>query len=78
MTATRQRATAAVQGAQSSVDTTALLHSPTSAAQPAETPSSLAMRDATTATPSVGMDAVRIAQTLSADGPAQLYRSVGG
>jgi hypothetical protein len=77
MTATRQRAMAAAQGAQSSVDTTALLHSPTSVAQDAETPSSLATRHATTATPSVGMDAVRFAQMLSPDGLARLCRAVG-
>jgi hypothetical protein len=77
MTATRQRATAAAQGAQSSADTTALMHSPTSAAQDAETPSSLATRHATTATPSVGMGAVRIAQRLSPDGLAQLSRAEG-
>ena len=74
---TRQRATAAAEGAQWSVDTTALLHSPTSAAQHAETPSSLATRHATTATLSVGMDAVRIAQMLSPDGLAQLSRAEG-
>ena len=67
MTATRQRATAAAEGAQWSVDTTALLHSPTSAAQDAETPGALDTRHATMATPSVGMDAVRIAQMLSPD-----------
>ena len=77
MTATRQRATAAAQGAQSSADTTALLHSPTSAAQHAETPGALATRHATTATPSVGMDAVRIAQMLRPDGLARLSRAVG-
>ena len=77
MTATRQRATAAAQGAQSSADTTALLHSPTSAARHAETPGALARRHATTATPSVGMDAVRIAQMLRPDGLAQLSRVVG-
>jgi hypothetical protein len=77
MTATRQRATAAAQSAQSSADTTALLHSPTSAAQHAETPGALATRHATTATPSVGMDAVRIAQMLRPDGLARLSRAVG-
>ncbi len=77
MTETRQRATAAAQGAQSSVDTTALLHNPTSVAQHAETPSALATRHATTATPSVGMDAVRIAQMLSPDGLVQLSRAAG-
>ena len=77
MTATRQRATAAAEGAQSSADTTALLHSPTSAARHAETPGALATRHATTATPSVGMDAVRIAQMLRPDGLAQLSRVVG-
>jgi hypothetical protein len=77
MTATWPRATGAAQGAQSSAATTALLHSPTSAAQHAETPSSLATRHATTATLSVGMDAVRIAQMLSPDGLAQLSRAEG-
>ena len=77
MTATRQRATAAAQGAQSSADTTAQLHSPTSAAQHAETPGAMATRHATTATPSVGMDAVRTAQMLSPAGLAQLSRAVG-
>ena len=77
MTGTRQGATAAVEGAQWSADTTALLHSPTSAGQAAETGSSLAMRHATTATPSVGMDAVRTAQMLSPAGLAQLSRAVG-
>ena len=48
-----------------------------SAARVAETPSSLATRHATTATPSVGMDAVRIAQMLRPDGLAQLSRAVG-
>jgi hypothetical protein len=77
MTATLQRATAAAQGAQSSADTTALLHSPTSAAQDAETPGALDTRHATMATPSVGMDAVRIAQMLRLDGFAQLSRAEG-
>ena len=77
MMATGSRATAVAQGAQSSADTTALLHSPTSAAQHAETPGALAMRPATTATPSVGMDAVQTAQMLSPDGLAQLSRAVG-
>ena len=77
MTATRQRATAAAQGARSSADTTALLHGPTSAARHAETPGALATRHATTATPSVGMDAVRIAQMLRPDGLARLSRAVG-
>jgi hypothetical protein len=77
MTATRQRATAAAQGVPSSADSTALLHSPTSAAQHAETPSALATRHATTATPSVGMDAVQNAQMLSLDGLAQLSRAAG-
>ena len=62
MTGTRQRATAAAEDAQWSADTTALLHSPTFAAQDAETPGALDSRHATTATPSVGMDAVRTAQ----------------
>jgi hypothetical protein len=77
MTATLQRATAAAQGVLSSADTTALLHSPTSAAQDAETPGALDTRDATTATASVGMDAVRIAQMLRLDGFAQLSRAEG-
>ena len=77
MMGTRQRATAAAEGAQWSVDTTALLHSPTFAVQAAETRSSLASRYATTATPSVGMDAVRTAQMLSPAGLAQLSRAVG-
>jgi len=77
MTATQERATAAAQGAPSSADTTALLHSPTSAAQDAETQSSLATRHATTATASVGMDAVRIAQMLRPDGLVQLSRAEG-
>jgi hypothetical protein len=77
MMGTRQRATAAAEGAQWSADTTALLHSPTFAAQAAETRSSLASRYATTATPSVGMDAVRTAQMLSPAGLAQLSRVVG-
>jgi hypothetical protein len=77
MTATLQRATAAAQGAQSSAVTTALLHSPTSAAQDAETPGALDTRHATMATPSVGMDAVRIAQMLRLDGFAQLSRAEG-
>jgi len=77
MTATRQRATAAALNAQSSADTTALLHSPTFATQHAEIPSALATRHATTATPSVGMDVVRTAQLLSPDGLAQLSRAGG-
>jgi len=77
MTGTRQRATAAAQGAQSNADTTALLHSRTSAAQDAETRGALATRHATTAIASVGMDAVRIAQMLSLDGLAQLSRAAG-
>ena len=76
MTAARQRATAAAQGAQLSADTTALLHSPTSAAQHAETTSSLATRHATTATASVGMDAVQTAIRLRLDGRALPWRVV--
>jgi ubiquinone biosynthesis protein UbiJ len=68
---------AVLESAQSSADTTALLHSPTSAARHAETPGALATRHATTATPSAGMDAVRIAQMLRPDGLAQLSRAVG-
>ena len=74
---TRQRVTAARPDAQWSADTTALLYIPTSVAQHAETPSSLVTRDATTATASVGMDAVRIAQILSPDGIAQLSLAEG-
>ena len=50
MMETRQRATAAVEGAQWNADTTALHHNPTYAGQAAETRSSLATRHATTAT----------------------------
>jgi hypothetical protein len=70
---TRQRVTAARPDAQWSADTTALVAQQllaTSAAQHAETPSLLVTRDATTATASVGMDAVRIAQMLRPDGLA--------
>jgi hypothetical protein len=76
MTAIRQRVTAAVMCAQSSADTTALLHGPTSATQHAETPSSLATRHVTTATPKAGMDAVLTAQRLRQDGVALLFRAV--
>jgi hypothetical protein len=79
-TATRQRTTAAHPRAELSADTTALVarqHPDTSVAQHAETRSSLASRHATTATPSVGMDAVRTAQMLSPAGLAQLSRAVG-
>jgi hypothetical protein len=79
-TATRQRATDAQPRAELSVDTTALVARQlldTSAAQDAETRSSLATRHATTATASVGMDAVRTAQMLSPDGLARLSRAVG-
>jgi hypothetical protein len=62
MTATRQRETAAGMCAQSSADTTAVLHNPTFATQLAETPSSLAARHATIATSTAGMDAVLPAQ----------------
>jgi hypothetical protein len=74
---TRQRATAALLDAQSSVDIPALLHNPTSAAQHAEIPSALATRHATTATPTMGMDAVQTASRLSSDGCALLLRAVG-
>ena len=79
-TTTRQRVTAARPDAQWSADTPALVAQKlpgTSAAPHAETPSSPATRHATTATPSVGMDAVRIAQMLRPDGLAQLSRAVG-
>ena len=79
-TATRLRETAAHPRAEMSADTTALVarqHPDTSVAQHVETRSSLASRYATTATPSVGMDAVRTAQMLSPAGLAQLSRAVG-
>ncbi len=76
MTAINLAATVAAPSAQSSADTTAVLHSPTSATQLAETTCALASRHATTATPSVGMDAVQIAQRLSPDGIALLFRAV--
>ena len=76
MTGTWQRATAAAQGVPSSADSTTL-HSAKSASQHAETPIALATRHATTATPSVGMDAVRTAQMCSPDGLARLSRAVG-
>jgi len=79
-TATRLRATVAQPRAELSVDTTAPVARQlpdTPAAQAAETPSSLAARHATTATPTVEMDAVRLAQVLSPDGLAQLSRAVG-
>jgi hypothetical protein len=75
MTAIHPTATAAAPSAQSSADTTAVLHSPTSATQLAETTCALKARHATTATPSMGMDAVQIAQALSPDGVAQLCRA---
>ena len=68
---------AAATCAQSSADTRALMQSPTSAAQPAETPSSLALRNATTATPTVGMDAVQTAIRSRMDGRALPWRVVG-
>ena len=61
---TRQRVTAARPDAQWSADTPALVAQQlldTCAAQDAETRSSLATRHATTATPVLEMDAVRIA-----------------
>ena len=79
-TATRQQATAAQPRAELSADTTALVARQlpdTSAAPHVETSSSLVMRHATTATASVGMDAVRLAQMLSPDGIAQLSRAEG-
>ena len=78
-TVTRLRTTAAQPRAELSADTTALVARQlpdTSAAQDAETSSSLAMRHATTATPSVEMDAVRTANRRSG-GLAQLCRAVG-
>jgi len=77
MTAITLAATVAAQGAQWSADTIAVLHSPTSATQLAETTCALASRHATTATPIVGMDAVQIAQRLRPDGIALLFRAVG-
>ena len=77
---TRQRVTAARSDAQWSADTPALVaqqHLDTFAGQHAETRSLLGPRHATTATPSVGMDAVRIAQMLRPDGLAQLSLAVG-
>ena len=69
---TRQRETAVRPDAQWSADTTALVAQQlldTSAGQHAETRSSLATRHATTATPTVEMDAVRTV-LLSLDGGA--------
>ena len=77
MTAITLTATVAAPPAQSSVDTIAVLHSPTSATQLAETTCALAARHATTATPTVMMDAVQTAQRLSPDGIALLFRVVG-
>jgi len=77
MTATRTLEMDVRRYAPSSAVSSALLHSPTSAAQPAVTPGSLALSNATTATPSEGMDAVQGAQMLSPDGLAQLSRAVG-
>ena len=77
---TRPRAMAAVRYAQSSADTPALVARQllnTSAGQPAETPSSLASRDATTETPTVGTDAVQTATRLRLDGRALPWRVVG-
>jgi hypothetical protein len=65
----------AALSAQSSADSTVLLHSQTSATQLAETPSSLATRHATTATPTAAMDAVLTAQRLRQDGIALLFRA---
>ena len=79
-TATRLRATVAQPRAELSADTTAPVARQlpdTSAAQAAETLSSLATRHATTATASVGMAVVRLAQVLSPDGLAQLSCAVG-
>ena len=78
-TATWLRATAAQLRAELSADTPALVArqlQDTSAAQHAETPSSLATRHATTGTPRLEMDAVGPANR-SSDGLAQLSRVVG-
>jgi hypothetical protein len=68
---------AAAPCAQSSADTRALMQIPTSAGQHAETPSSLALSNATTATPTVAMDAVQTATRLRLDGRALPWRVVG-
>ena len=54
--------------AQSSVDTRALMQNPTSATQPVETSSSLALSNTTTGTPTVGMDTVQTEILLRLDG----------